>query len=142
MDAGKRFQINATHLVDYILSIDTADLPKTHIKLVRVFINGSDSNRLVELFIDHSRHIWEQIKEADEKYFLDNAKVIFGIFSDDKINSIMELIEGNCLTQKSKIVIWKYFASFVKISIKWIYENRSNDLKVHEEAKLWQIKVK
>ncbi len=142
MNPGERFKINTVSLVDYILSLNAVNLPTTHLKIVKGFILGSDPNKLIELFIKHSRHIWNQIKDSDEKYFISNSKVIFAIFSKDKIDAIVNLIESDSINSKSKVVIWKYFSSFVRISINYLLEQDSFDEHVREEARMWNIRIK
>ncbi len=142
MNPGERFKINTTSLVDYILSLNAADLPTVHLLIVKGFLLGSDPKYLIELFIKHSRHIWGHIKDSDEKYFVSNSKVIFAIFSTDKIDSIVDLIESEAISAKSKDVIWKYFSSFVKISINYLLECRPDDKRVLNEAHMWQIRVR
>ncbi len=141
MGPEERFKINTVSLVDYMLSLDV-DLPATHLKIVKGFILGSEPDKLIELFIKHSRHIWNQIKDSDEKYFISNSKVIFAIFSKDKIDAIVDLIMSDSINSNSKVVIWKYFASFVRISINYLLEHDSLNEHVREEARIWKIRVK
>lgn len=73
---------------------------------------------------------WDNIKQRDETFFVNNASNIFKYLPMDKVNLFKDLFttvdtNGKCvISQSLKDQIWDLFDSMIKISIKYIHKNR------------------
>lgn len=95
-------------------------------------IRNQDSVNLIENFIRKSYPFWNQIKERDLNFFVDNADEIF-MLKDSPLtnkNLFSELFtsvndEGKALISEEFLEsVWNNFTANVKISLKYIHENR------------------
>jgi hypothetical protein len=143
------------------------DINPLLIQLAHVYLTTLDKKYLLDTFIEHSHSHWEKIRLREESFFLENCSTIFGKLPVDKgnIDAFKMLFskkddKGNfVITSDDKATIWEFFASFVKISIKYIHRIREvymeegqdgkfrpryryqhfPNIKVRELAKLWGI---
>lgn len=129
-------------------------------------IGGMDKDYLIKSFIEKSHaSCWDEIKQRNEKFFINNASEIFRL-PIDQINLFKGIYtatdsKGNSLIPSStKDQIWALFDAMVKISIKYIHKHRKpysisspeglrhlyggefmNDVNLSVHAKTWDIKL-
>lgn len=94
------------------------------IGFVSAFLNNYDTNQLFNNFILYSCEYWGKIKNKDESFFIDNAKDIFKDLPVDNIDPFKEFFTGNNIEDDDKELIWDYFTSFVKLSIRHVHTTR------------------
>jgi len=129
------------------IDIVTLNIIKTGIKMM-------DSDIMINNFILNSYKYWDQIKQRDKNFFIDNAIDIFGHLSGDA----MRHIDGfknifTCTDGKNKLVIdsdtidsiWEGFQILIKISINHIYKNNPeknfNYINITNESKKWNVQL-
>lgn len=142
------------------------DINPQWIAIAENYLEGYNPVELIETFIKHSYPYWDQIKNHEEQFFIDNAHVIFGNLPIDTSNiNAFKLIftatdsNGNdVVIQEDRDAIWTITESLVKICIKYIHRVRGVKLvqtkdglrpayinknfpkiKVREQANLWNI---
>lgn len=124
-------------------------------------INILDKKYVIEAFINNSKNLWNEFKKKNEEFFIENANVIFKNFPSSNVDPFKILFrskdnDGNLiLTQETKENIWKFFDGFIKISIKYIHQERlpknvdgkiiyqrsfHDDVDLVKEAQIWGIK--
>lgn len=121
---------------------------------------------LIKTFIEHSYSSWGKIHDRDTKYFITDAK---DVFKGLPLNIVAEFCKMFVITDsKGKSIVndnetaslFDYFASLVKISIKYIHEQRvptevqndsqtirsyskefMKDIDILKHAKIWSINL-
>jgi len=101
------------------------------IDLVMNIISSFDKKYLITAFIKKSHEkFWDKIKLRDEEYFIENSHKIFDILPMKNLDVFKELYlskdeKGNSIiTDDQKDDIWNLLDALVKISIKFVHENR------------------
>ena len=133
----ERFRENLTGFINLIQELITecrsqgkTDIDPTLITIGFAIMGTYDSQDLIKNFIQYSYPYWDQISRREEAFFRDNCANIFGEFpmlDMKKVNAFKELFneEGEpILSDDDKTMLWEYFDSFIKISIKYIHTNR------------------
>ena len=118
------------------------------IEFVSAFLNTYDTNQLFNNFISYSCDYWGKIKAKDESFFIENAKDIFRDLPVDNIDPFKEFFEGSNIEDEDKDLIWEYFTSFVKLSLRHIHtmrcpawkENDGNYKKVYSNQVYMEVK--
>ena len=138
------------------------------------YLESYDKIKLIEAFIiaeeqtieDKQPSNWEKIREHDEKFFIENAHLIFKQLPIDSknINAFKIFFTSkdskgkNIIGEDDRNAIWIIFESLVKICIKYVHKVRGvklvstengmrpayvnkkfSKIKVRELAKLWNI---
>jgi len=130
------------------------------------YLEGYDPKKLIDVFIRYSHNFWDQIKNRDEIFFIENAHVIFKHLPVDSSNinafkvffTAKDENGNNIIEEDDRMAIWDIFESLVKICIKFIHrvrgvklvstkkglrpayiEKKYPKIKVKELAKLWKI---
>lgn len=95
------------------------------------YVAGMDKIKLIENFIEYSKHVWEKIIVKDETFFSDkeNGKKLFSELPNvvEHIYVLLVLKDkaGNpVITPEDKAAIWNYADSWIKICIKYIHDKR------------------
>lgn len=121
------------------------------IKAAELIIKLCEYDTIIVNFIDYSLSIiennkvviWEKILTRDESFFLENANDIFAKDSYvpvDNINAFKIIFttldpQGNpIISDEEKIIIWEYFDTLLKISIKFIHDGRKPYLNDNQES--------
>lgn len=115
-------QDNQVHLGD--------KLPPVVIKVANKFNAGLAAEVLIEGFIVYSYNYWSQIKESNEKFFINDFVKIFGSVpvDKDKIDVIPLMLTGKTkddkpiVTKEKKDIIWKYLQMMIRQSIMYLHE--------------------
>lgn len=133
------------------------------------YVSGIDKKELIETFISGTevKHpgCWEQIRERQEKFFIEHTDAIFGNLPVGKeyIDSFREFFtDPKIIEKEDKGAIFDHVSSMVKICIKYVHRVRQCYLeedpetkkmrpryrynifpaiKVREHAKKWEIKL-
>lgn len=84
-------------------------------------LSGKDGRLLITQFIVRSYKYWDTIKLKNEKFFINNADIIFNEIPDNYIKQFKKLFENNLLDDDDKECIWAFVFSLVKISIKYLH---------------------
>lgn len=140
------------------------------------YLEGFDSTKLIDIFIkteeksikEHKYSLWERIRIHDEKFFVENAHVIFQNLPVDSknINAFKVFFTSknakgeNIIGDDDRNAIWNIFESLVKICIKYVHkvrgvtliktdeglapryiENKYPEIKVRKLAKAWNIEL-
>lgn len=102
------------------------------IALVGTIIAAFDKHYLIQGFIENSHtQCWDNIKQRDEQFFVENSNDIFKYLPMDKVNMFKDLFltrnaQGTSVVPQSlKDQIWDLLGAMVKISIKYIHTGRS-----------------
>jgi hypothetical protein len=96
------------------------------------YLEGYDPVKLIDVFIEHSHPHWEKIREHDEKFFIENAHVIFKQLPVDSSNinafkvffTAVDNKGNNIISDTDRDAIWTIFESLVKICLKYIHKVR------------------
>lgn len=140
------------------------------------YLESFDSSKLIDIFIrseeksikERKYSLWERIRIHDEKFFAENAHVVFQDLPVDSknINAFKVFFTSknskgeNVIEDDDRNAIWNIFESLVKICIKYVHrvrgvtlvkteeglapryiENKYPEIKVRKLAKLWNIEL-
>jgi hypothetical protein len=126
------------------------------VALAVAVLNELEPRSIINIFISKSNdtvegstpieHCWEKIRNRDRSFFLDNAGSIFSDLPSSRVDAFSKMFsstdeKGNPLVcQENEDEIWDFFDSLVKISIKYIHENREPCLirESHQEIRKYQ----
>lgn len=122
------FDLTKDILDDLYTSKKYTEIPPALVDIAWGFLCNSDKVQLLENFIKKSHPHWEKIREKDQDFFVSNASCIFGELPTDKLNSFLKLLTTDMIGEEQKKNIWNYLSSFVKISIKYLYEKRGGKM--------------
>lgn len=102
------------------------------VELAVTVISTFDKHYLIQGFIESSHEkCWDNIKRRDEIFFVQNASDIFKYLPMDQVNLFKDLFNtkdanGNSVVSQSlKDQLWDLFDAMIKISIKYIHNNRA-----------------
>ena len=94
-------------------------------------IGAYDPHGLIQGFIENSHEIcWDAIKVRDETFFVENVGTIFKYLPTQEVNLFKDLYTTKDVTGKTVISealkeqIWRLFDAMIKISIKYVHNNR------------------
>lgn len=116
-------------------------------------LNGFNTTTMIEKFIERSNPFWERIRNKENSFFVENAGLVFDGLQVDIVNSFKMLYESKhadgtpVLTPKDEKLLWEYFHSMVKISIKYIHSTRrtnptySSEISLEDLIRKWDVKV-
>ncbi|CAH6420859.1 Hypothetical protein HVR_LOCUS1308 [uncultured virus] len=104
------------------------DLIDSAVRVISIF----NKHFLIQGFIENSHEkCWDKFKEREEDFFVENAGDIFKYLPMDKVNLFKDLFvtkdsAGNSVvSQNLKNQLWDLFDAMIKISIKYVHNNRS-----------------
>lgn len=171
----ERFMTNVLDLTDLVHELATIcwdagrkDVDPRLVAIAENFLESYNPNELIDSFITHSYMHWDKIKHREEKFFIENAHVIFQHLPVDtnNINAFKIFFEAkndkgiHIIVKEDRDAIWNIFDSLVKICIKYIHKvrgvklvstkqglrpayktNKFKEVKVKEQAKLWGIEL-
>lgn len=145
----ERFKANVVGLGDLILEIVKEVNDKGHFVVEPAVVNLTvrvlerlPSKAIISTFINKSntaadgnvfsleKHCWSKIRSRDRSFFVENAGEIFNGLPVERIDAFSKMfsaVDENgkpIVPEEDEEEIWEYFESFVKISIKYIHENR------------------
>lgn len=141
----ERFYTNMNDLInliqDLVLSYNSGDnnndnnkkkidIDPLVIQLIKKFLESYNKKELIKSFIDNSYQYWDQILNHEEKFFTENFNNIFDFSSYIKEVDAFKILFESEITVDDKNIIWDYFKSFIKISIKYIHNKRSPKIKI------------
>jgi len=123
------------HTIDVVTYIKDSGYESPNpvlIELAKLFIDNYDFKVKIEKFIEESNTHWDQILDKNEDFFIHNAGCIFSgkvsMENIDMFSSIFGLKNKkgkNVMDDESRQAFWSYLHSMVKISIKYIHDERS-----------------
>lgn len=102
----------------------------TLVSIAESALKKYDKTKLIDNFIKYSEPYWDQIKDRDEIFFIENANKIFKDLPIKDVNLFSVLFTAKDKNNKYVVesydreAIWEYFDSFVKICIKYIHRKR------------------
>ena len=113
---------------------------------------------MIETFIVKSAAYWEQIKNHDEKFLVDNSSVLFSDLPKNYVDGFKDLFamkdRGELIVKKEDLDdLWQFLEAMVRISIKHIHLTREPDscgkytkdysptLKIGKLIEIWQVKM-
>ena len=136
------------------------------IDIAMVILNNYDKNKIIENFILYSHDYWDQIFMKDERFIHENCLIIFQDLPKNHVEAFTHIFllknkNGEFIIDSDdKDIIWEYFSSFIKISIKYIHEKRvcvekivdgkmiprwlhdyMKHINLQSEAKRWNVKL-
>ena len=100
--------------------------------LAESFIRAYSNNKrvVIEKFIEKSYPFWNKIHVKDIQFFYQNADSILGGFATEKASMFRSILDAKdpktgkkVLTTNDMDILWKYFHSFVVISIGYLERN-------------------
>jgi hypothetical protein len=114
--------------------------------------------KIIHNFIDKFHKYWDLIYNKDISFIINNKHLLFEHIPEQYVNSFIELFnlkdkKNNKLMNDEKMnLIWRYFTSMVKISIKHIYDERKlidnkftkvyfPDINIKELIEKWDVKI-
>lgn len=145
-------------------------LDPANLKVLSMFLISMDDDTLIDTFIKKSNKYWKQIKEHDEKFFIEHSTEIFEIpesqaamFTD--LFTLKDPKNNYAVSKDDRDSIWEYFESLVRISINYIHETRgptkvpdkdvpgkmnphylrrfmNTEIKLALTAKIWEVELK
>lgn len=103
----------------------------TVLRLGISYVANMDKIKLIENFIEYSKHVWEKIISRDETFFSDkeNGKKLFvdlpNVVEHIYVLLILKDKDGtSVITAEDKAAIWNYADSWLKICVKYIHDKR------------------
>lgn len=118
---------------------------------------------IIETFIVKSAAYWEQIKNHDEKFLVDNSSVLFSDLPENYVNGFKDLFamkdRGELIVKKEDLDdLWQFLEAMVRISIKHIHLTREPNellkgtekyygkeyfpsLRINKLIEIWQVKM-
>lgn len=122
-------------LIDSVQKQGHPTISPVMVKLGVAFILSKNPIDIIQNFINRSYPHWNEILSRDETFFVKHANSIFGDVPSDSVDAFKELFtlrddnEEFVVNKDDREAIWEYFDSLIKISIKYIHENRGPKLK-------------
>lgn len=125
-------------------------------------LEGVQSNKIVDGFIERSFNYWDRLKNKDEEFLLVNATVLFGELDLSVTNTFAGMMRAKDENGKSyvqdetKESVWKLIHAMIKGSIKYVHESRcpkeidgkmkyTNEffpkIRISEQVQIWNIKI-
>lgn len=104
-------------------------------QLAKQFITTQDPNKVIETFTIKTGPHWDLIRKRDVDFFLNHANELFHVFSAQHIESFKllfttkDFLDGDDLDS-----IWNYIHSMIRISMKWIHEQRKPVKKIGDDG--------
>lgn len=121
-------------------------IDKGILRVAEVALKSFSPTTVIKSFCQHSRPLWDKIRQRDEPSLKASLKSIFQNLPVDLSSQIINLIEakdraGNRVISDQDLAdIWAYLDSLVKIGLKWLYQQQPDDDLV-QEASRWQVKL-
>lgn len=153
-----RFRANLLGLTDSLINIvkyldshGHKTVPSNILLIAKGIVEAKDSKgrcELIELMIGKSKAHWKKIHDKDEKFFIDNADDVFGMFKTSDVSVFKTLFtatdkDGKLLVgTKNRENLWNIIHSLVKIAIKYCHKHKKLEVKfLEEQITLWKITV-
>lgn len=119
--------------LNFLISKGYTDVPNpTLMTLASLFVNSFNDNAKIEKFIERSNEHWDKIRQCDESFFIENARDIFAdkvsMENIDMFSSIFKLKNPKgefAVTKDTRESFWEFFHALVKISIRYIHQERN-----------------
>jgi hypothetical protein len=95
-----------------------------------------NKERIIQGFIKYSHEHWDIIKARNEDFFSEHANSIFGDIPMKNVDAFKSLFTlkdkngANVIVKEDRDAIWNFFDSFVKISIRYVFEGRQPSIRV------------
>ncbi len=126
-----------TEMMDILSSEGKLKLGKESIeefKQIKKLVEMLKGEDLIKKFSLNTIPYWESIRLKDKDFFNANYAKIFGDISSDKLNFLKYIfIESN--EDEIKDSIWAYIHSFIKISIRYIFNLKLIEIKTDKDDK-------
>lgn len=103
-------------------------------KAVKVLVERLDGNDLIKKFTINTHVYWEAIRIKDKDFFNTNYAKIFGDISGDKL-SLLRYIFVDSNDDDIKESMWSYIHSFIKISIRHVFNLKLIEVKNDKDDK-------
>lgn len=125
-------------------------------------LEGVDSHRIVDGFLQRSYNYWDKIKLKDEPFLLANAEILFGELPNNVIQTFVSMMlakndEGKSFVpDETKECVWELIHAMIKGAIKYVHESRCPKeidgkkqytveffpkIRVSKEIEIWKIKL-
>lgn len=93
------------------------------IVIFRIFVKDRIIiSSIMNYFVQKILPLKKMVDERDEDFFLNHCSIFEDINNDtqkNKVNKFKKLWRSNCLDEDDRIVIWKWFDSFMFLSEKY-----------------------
>ena len=93
------------------------------IVIFRIFVKDRIIiSNIMNYFVQKILPLKKMVDERDEDFFLNHCSIFEDINNDtqkNKVNKFKKLWRSNCLDEDDRIVIWKWFDSFMFLSEKY-----------------------
>lgn len=102
------------------------------VNIAMAIIEGYNKDEIISNFIFYSHKYWDRIHRHDETFMKENSLLIFEGIPKNHIDSFKMIFDvktpsGNFIIDNTdKMIIWEFFESFIKISIKYIHDKRES----------------
>lgn len=141
-----RFKENFSGIIDVVYDIALKatksgydKLDPTIIKIVGGFVEGLTPTQIIETFITSTYSYWNEIRVKDQDFLMKKADQIFTTFSD-KFSLFRGLFDGGYVSEADMEILWSYFHSFVKISIRYQRESLDKGRKMETPVSQSQVR--
>lgn len=117
---------------------DKTKIDPNIITIASAFIESYDKKVMIENFIHYSYEFWDKISKREESFFRENCGDVFKDLPSDHVRAFSELFndEGEAIiSADDKNLIWDYFGSLIKISLKYIHRERGPKIRDIPEGK-------
>ena len=137
------------------------------LRIVKNVMKNYNKGELMDKFITHTNEHWEKIRLRDVDFFVNHGQGILGGIPLP-INVFEMIFIGKhpktgkiLISEEDRNGIWSYLSSMIRISIVYIHEKRKcvliqtpeglipkykekymPEIKVRENAKLWELELK
>lgn len=145
-------------IYDIVCDVQVKGVPVVHPDIIQVAITllqHMNYQTMIEAFIsksdetciqpDGSRsfkdHCWVKIHSRDRDFFLNNTNVLFSQLPPDHVKLFGNMFKAedengnNVVPKEDEDEVWEFFHSLVKISIKYVHEQRDPIIIVDENGK-------
>lgn len=139
-----RFKTNVLDLIALVHDLATIcwnagkrDVNPALIPFAENYLESYDPVGLIEIYIEHSHKHWQEIKDHNEVFFLENAHTIFNQLpiNSNHIDAFKVFFTAkdsqgeDIIIQEDRDAIWEIFESLVKICLKFIHKKRKVELR-------------
>lgn len=118
------------------------------VPMAMTYVEGMEKRKVIENFIERSKHVWDKILQRDESFFAENTQQLFMDLPNDAVKAVATLFtardkEGKyIISEDDREAIWVFFDSFLKICIKYIHDKREPKVKTDNGVRKLMYRVR
>lgn len=135
---AQRFRDNSLALARYCADVVDKAYAEGHTEVAPMYVRAgvmfleqtADPEQMVDAFITYSYPYWGQIKEKNERFFVENFGRLFPLWEPSLIEKFQTLFGArrsdgsSVVSTEQREYIWKIFHSLVKIALHHVSETR------------------